>query len=105
MLIENGIVFTGEQFVSGLSVRLQNGIVSEVVEKTAADSTETRIDLEGGFLLPGFVDVHIRILSDDDECVGGRHTKRVVRYTCCDGASGKERCTHSRRTYGSSVSQ
>ena len=45
MLIENGFVFTGEQFVGGLLVRLQNGIVSEVGEKTAADSTETRIDL------------------------------------------------------------
>ena len=79
MLIENGIVFTGEQFVSGLSVRLQNGIVSEVGEKTAADSTETRIDLEGDFLLPGFVDVHIHAFRGSDTMRGEADIRRMSR--------------------------
>ena len=79
MLIENGNVFTGEQFVSGLSVRLQNGIVSEVGEKTAADSTETRIDLEGDFLLPGFVDVHIHAFRGSDTMRGEADIRRMSR--------------------------
>ena len=79
MLIENGIVFTGEQFINGLSVRLQNGIVNEVGEKTAADSTETRLDLEGDFLLPGFVDVHIHAFHGSDTMRGEADVRRMSR--------------------------
>ena len=79
MLIENGIVFTGEQFVNGLSVRLQNGIVNEVGEKTAADNTESRIDLEGDYLLPGFVDVHIHAFRGSDTMRGEADVRRMSR--------------------------
>ena len=79
MLIEDGIVFTGEKFVNGLSVRLQNGIVNEVGEKTAADNTESRIDLEGDYLLPGFVDVHIHAFRGSDTMRGEADVRRMSR--------------------------
>lgn len=79
MLIENGNIFTGKKFDNGISVRLQNGIVSEVGEKTAADNTEPRIDLEGDFLLPGFVDVHIHAFRGSDTMRGEADIRRMSR--------------------------
>ena len=79
MLIENGTVFTGDRFVKGLSVRLQNGIVAEVGEKTAAENGEGRIDLEGDFLLPGFVDVHIHAFRGSDTMRGEANIRRMSR--------------------------
>ena len=79
MLIENGTVFTGDRFATGLSVRLQNGIVTEVGEKTAAESGEGRIDLEGDYLLPGFVDVHIHAFRGSDTMRGEADIRRMSR--------------------------
>ena len=79
MLIENGIVFTGKEFLKGLTVRLQNGIVNEVGEKTAADNGECRIDLEGDYLLPGFVDVHIHAFRGSDTMRGETDVRRMSR--------------------------
>ena len=79
MMIENGIIYTGEQFFRGLSVRIQNGIVNEVGEKTAADSTEGRINLEGDYLLPGFVDVHIHAFRGSDTMRGEGDIRRMSR--------------------------
>lgn len=79
MLIENGIVYTGEQFFRDLSVRVQNGIVNEVGEKTAVDSAESRVDLEGDYLLPGFVDVHIHAFCGSDTMRGEGDIRRMSR--------------------------
>jgi len=79
MLIENGVVYTGDRFVTGLNVRIMNGIVSETGEKTAADSGESRIDLEGDYLLPGFVDVHIHAFRGSDTMRGEADIRRMSR--------------------------
>ena len=79
MLIENGTVFTGDRFVKGVSVRIQNGIVSEVGEKTATENGEGRIDLEGDYLLPGFVDVHIHAFRGSDAMRGEADIRRMSR--------------------------
>ena len=79
MLIENGTVFTGNGFVKGTTVRLQNGIVAEVGEKTGEDSGEARIDLDGDFLLPGFVDVHIHAFRGNDTMRGEADVRRMSR--------------------------
>ena len=79
MLIENGTVFTGNSFVIGTSVRLLNGIVAEVGEKTGEDSGEACIDLNGDFLLPGFVDVHIHAFRGNDTMRGEADVRRMSR--------------------------
>lgn len=79
MLIDNGTVFTGKQFAKGLAVRIQNGIVNEVGERTAAENSESRIDLEGDFLLPGFVDVHIHAFRGYDTMRGEADIRRMSR--------------------------
>lgn len=79
MLIENGVIFTGDRFVTERSVRLQNGIVSEVGEKITADAGENRIDLEGDYLLPGFVDVHIHAFRGSDTMRGEADVRRMSR--------------------------
>ena len=79
MLIENGTVFTGKEFADTLSVRLQNGIVAEVGEKACADSGEGRIDLEGDYLLPGFVDVHIHAFRGNDTMRGEADVRKMSR--------------------------
>ena len=79
MLIENGTVFTGDRFTDALSVRLQNGIVAEVGEKLSADSGENRTDLEGDYLLPGFVDVHIHAFRGSDTMRGEADVRRMSR--------------------------
>ena len=79
MLVENGIVFTGDRFVEGLAVRLQNGIVTEVGERLLPENGEGRIDLEGHYLLPGFVDVHIHAFRGSDTMRGEADIRRMSR--------------------------
>lgn len=77
MLIENGIVYTGKEFVKGLSVRLRNGIVTEIGENIDTVSGECRFDLNGDFLLPGFVDVHIHAFRGHDTMRGETDIRRM----------------------------
>ena len=79
MLIENGTVFTGTEFENGLSIRLMNGIVQEVGEGLRAEAGEKVIDLEGDFLLPGFVDVHIHAFRGSDTMRGETDIRRMSR--------------------------
>ena len=79
MLIENGIVFTGKEFEEGLSIRLMNGIVQEVGEGLRAEAGEKVIDLEGDYLLPGFVDVHIHAFRGSDTMRGETDIRRMSR--------------------------
>ncbi len=79
MLIENGTVFTGNQFVRGLSVRIHNGIVTETGNQINAGKEENRIDLEGDYLLPGFVDVHIHAFRGSDTMRGETEIRRMSR--------------------------
>ena len=79
MLIQNGNIFTGERFVKDLNVRLQNGIVTEIGEKTAAETGEGRIDLGEDWLLPGFVDVHIHAFRGSDTMRGEADVRRMSR--------------------------
>ena len=79
MLIENGTVFTGEKFIRGTGVRILNGTVAETGEKPAAGAGEERIDLEGDYLLPGFVDVHIHAFRGSDTMRGETDIRTMSR--------------------------
>ncbi len=84
MLLRNGNVFDGEQFQEGMEVRLSGGIVAETGYDLQAVGGEKIIDLEGDFLLPGFVDVHIHAFKGRDTMEGEdavRHMSReLLRY-------------------------
>ena len=79
MLIENGTIFTGDRFVNGPIIRVQNGIVTEIGEKMDTDPGEIRIDLGGDYLLPGFVDVHIHAFQGSDTMRGEADIRRMSR--------------------------
>ena len=85
MLIENGYVFTGKSFESDLSIRMMNGIVTEIGEGLRAEPGEKVIDLEGDYLLPGFVDVHIHAFRGSDTMHGETEIRRMSRELAATG--------------------
>ena len=79
MLITNGTVFTGVVFQSGLNIRIRNGFLTETGDLQAAEAEETCIDLEGDYLLPGFVDVHIHAFRGNDTMRGEEEIRKMSR--------------------------
>ena len=79
MLITNSTVFTGKIFLTGLDIRLGNGIITETGKGLNADPGEVSIDLEGDYLLPGFVDVHIHAFRGYDTMRGEANIRNMSR--------------------------
>ena len=79
MLLVNGLVFDGETFREGLSVRVENGTVTEVAEVIPCGKRETVLDLRGDYLLPGFVDVHIHAFRGQDVMQGEAAVRAMSR--------------------------
>ena len=88
MLIENGYVFTGKSFESDLSIRMMNGIVTEIGEGLRAEPGEKVIDLERDYLLPGFVDVHIHAFKGRDTMNGEEAVRSMSRELFRLGVAG-----------------
>ncbi|QDK78901.1 N-acetylglucosamine-6-phosphate deacetylase [Spirosoma sp. KCTC 42546] len=57
----NATVFTGDEWLSNGSVRTDNGRIQEIstAETTSVPNGTTIIDLNGDYLLPGFVDLQL----------------------------------------------
>ena len=79
MLIENAVAFDGHRFMSGKAVRIRNGAVAEIGESLTAAPGEIRKDLEGDYLVPGFVDVHIHGFRGSDTMRGEDDIRRMSR--------------------------
>ena len=79
MLIENAVVFTGAGFHTGLKVRTENGRIMETGEDLSLLPGEERVDLEGDYLLPGFVDVHIHAYQGRDTMEGEEAVRAMSR--------------------------
>ena len=79
MLITNATVFTGETFCKDLSVRLRNGAVAETGASLIPEAGEPVLDLEGDYLLPGFVDVHIHAFQGHDVMNGEAAIREMSR--------------------------
>ena len=62
----NATVFTGDEWLSNASVRTDNGRIQEIStsEATTVPDGTTIIDLDGDYLLPGFVDLQLYGGSD-----------------------------------------
>ena len=79
MLIENGIIFNGKTFETGVSVRLKDGKVAETGKDLTPEAGEARVDLAGDYLLPGFVDVHIHAFRGKDTMRGEADIRSMSR--------------------------
>ncbi|MFV8817254.1 N-acetylglucosamine-6-phosphate deacetylase [Haliea sp. E17] len=74
-LIENGRIFTGEQHLEGYSLLLENGRIAALLPRAQAQAiTASRYDLQGGTLLPGFIDLQVNggggVLFNDSPDIG-----------------------------------
>ena len=67
MILENAMIFQGEQgFVPG-AVRIEGGRFEAVgeVERGASREAPSCIDLQGAFMIPGLIDIHIRQTKEE----------------------------------------
>ena len=88
MLLKNGNVFDGEQFLEGMEVRLTGNIVAETGYDLQASNQEKIIDLAGDYLLPGFVDVHIHAFKGRDTMNGEEAVRSMSRELFRLGVAG-----------------
>ena len=79
MLIINGTVFNGKTFEKGTAVRIRNGVIAETGKDLAAEAGEEQVDLQGDYLLPGFVDVHIHAYLGSDTMRGEADIRKMSR--------------------------
>ncbi len=79
MLIINGTVFNGKTFEKGTAVRIRNGVIAETGKDMAAEAGEEQVDLQGDYLLPGFVDVHIHAYLGSDTMRGEADIRKMSR--------------------------
>ncbi len=79
MLIINGTVFNGKTFEKGTAVRIRNGVIAETGKDLAAEAGEEQVDLQGDYLLPGFVDVHIHAYLGSDTMRGESDIRKMSR--------------------------
>ncbi len=79
MLITNAVCFTGEGFQEGLRVRVENGVITEAEEGLLLREGEEELDLQGDYLLPGFVDVHIHGSFRQDTMLGEEAVRIMSR--------------------------
>lgn len=70
MLIRHATAFVGGRFCENMEVRVHNGHVHEVGQGLDNGLYEDALDLEGDFLLPGFVDAHIHAYRGHDAMQG-----------------------------------
>lgn len=55
----NGRVLSGEEFAEGRAVLLRDGRIAAVVDAADVPADFMRVDLEGDWLLPGFIDAQV----------------------------------------------
>lgn len=81
MLIINAKTFIEDAFHDGVNVRVKDGKIAQI-GLLAAEENEEVIDAQGGYLVPGFVDIHIHGYAGKD-CMEGeesvRHMSREMK--------------------------
>lgn len=79
MLITNAMAFTGLGFRGSARIRVENGRITETEGNPVPRDGEAVLDLEGDFLLPGFVDVHIHAFRGHDTMAGEEAVRAMSR--------------------------
>lgn len=72
----NGRIVTPSGDISAASIALENGLISEICENGSKQAgVDAEIDLDGGWLLPGFIDTQVNggggVLFNDHPSVSG----------------------------------
>ncbi len=84
MLFTNGRLIFPDQIAEGLSLRVDEGKISEI-GRPGSRSGEDTIDLQGNYLAPGFIDLHVHGAAGRDTMEG---TLDAFRAICAYHASG-----------------
>ena len=79
MLLRNGRFFVDGRFAENLCVRMENGRVMAMGEGLTARDGEETVDLQGDFVLPGFVDAHIHAFRGHDTMQGEDAIRQMAR--------------------------
>ena len=87
MLLRNGLFFVYGHFWENLCVRLENGRVTAMGEGLAPLAGEAVIDLQGDFVLPGFVDAHIHAFRGHDTMQGEDAIRQMARELYQEGVA------------------
>src|SRR5208337_3029602 len=66
LIIENGQVVTPRGIVAGASLTIESGIIVEI-KAGKVNSGAPRLDARGGYVLPGFVDLHSDAIEKEIE--------------------------------------
>ncbi len=68
--IVNGRVFNGEDFIENKAILIEGRRIVDIVEEVLLDSEVERIDAEGNYITPGFIDLQLNgcggVLFNDD---------------------------------------
>ncbi len=79
MLIRNTTAYIDGQFHEHMSVRTLKGVITEVGPALSQKTGEDTLDLNGDFLLPGFVDVHTHAFMGMDVMAGEEAVRHMSR--------------------------
>ena len=75
----NATVFTGDEWLTGASVRVDNGRIGEILtDNTTVSDAATIIDLNGDYLIPGLVD--LQLYGGSDLFLNDQPTPETVRH-------------------------
>ena len=83
VLLRNGLFFADGHFWENLCVRLETGRVTAMGEGLAPLAGEAVIDLQGDFVLPGFVDAHIHAFRGHDTMQGEDAIRQMALRRSC----------------------
>lgn len=87
VLLRNGRFFVNGHFAENLCVRMENGRVTAMGEGLAARDSEETLDLQGDFVLPGFVDAHIHAFRGHDTMQGEDAIRQMARELYQEGVA------------------
>ncbi len=74
----NATVFTGEEWLTGASVRVSNGRIEGISTDNTQSADATTIDLNGDYLIPGLVD--LQLYGGSDLFLNDQPTPETVRH-------------------------
>lgn len=86
--IVNGRVFDGEQFLDGKALVVDGNKIIDIIDGSALDGDIERVDAEGGYITPGFIDLQLNgcggVLFNDDISVKTLEVmnKTNIKYGC-----------------------
>lgn len=87
VLMRNGLFFADGHFWENLCVRVETGRVTAMGEGLAPLDGEAVIDLQGDFVLPGFVDAHIHAFRGHDTMQGEDAIRQMARELYQEGVA------------------